>query len=117
LWERVVVPWGPHIQPYAIIRRWHLGISSCDTNPSHRRILSRCWGRDSNLVPRYLMWPRPPIATRLRCGGRARIRGCRYLNAETQNITVPGMLFLLLLLFLPADGMLPAKLRDEGPRL
>ena len=36
---------------------------------------------------------------------------CRFLNAETQNITVPGMLFL------PADGMLPAKLRDEGPKL
>jgi hypothetical protein len=33
------------------------------------------------------------------------------LNAETQNINVPGMLFL------PADGMLPAKLRDEEPKL
>jgi hypothetical protein len=37
--------------------------------------------------------------------------GCRFLNAETQNINVRGMLFL------PADGMLPAKLRDEGPKL
>ena len=55
--------------------------------------------------------PRPPIATRLRSGGRARIRGCRFLNAETRNINVPGMLFL------PADGVLPAKLRDEGPKL
>ena len=26
-------------------------------------------------------------------GGRARVRGCRFLNAETQNINVPGMLF------------------------
>jgi len=36
---------------------------------------------------------------------------CRFLNAETQNINVPGMLFL------PADGVHPAKLRDEGPKL
>jgi hypothetical protein len=35
----------------------------------------------------------------------------RFLNAETQNINVPGMLFL------PADGVLPAKLSNERRKL